>query len=99
MAKVRSAGVAVPAIFFVDIEKRSLYMEFIVDAVPVKNFLVSSQANPSSFEVLCDRIGSSIANTHNASVIHGDLTTSNMLYDGAAKKLVLISHICRFSVS
>lgn len=65
------AGVMVPRVLEVD--DFNIRMEFI-DGPRVKDIL-----DTKNMKVLCTAIGKSVADLHNASIIHGDLTTSNMI--------------------
>ena len=75
--QARKAGVRTPLIFDIDLEKSSITMEFI-DGPTAKNVL----QNSDNREVLAKIIGKRIGQLHSANLIHGDLTTSNMLFIG-----------------
>ena len=64
-------------IYDIDLEKSSITMEFI-DGPTAKQLLDDS----SEREELAASIGNRIGRLHNADLIHGDLTTSNMLFLG-----------------
>lgn len=69
--------IAVPFIFNVDEEKYSIEMEFIDGkklSETLENFSVEERKK------IAIEIGKSIALIHNVNIIHGDLTTSNMIY-------------------
>lgn len=74
--KAKKAGVPTPTIFMLDIAKSSIYMEFI-KGEEVKKALnnISSEKR----QRLCHHIGTLIGMLHNNGIIHGDLTTSNMI--------------------
>ncbi|MCO5614134.1 hypothetical protein L7F22_068415 [Adiantum nelumboides] len=81
VAKARRLGVATPALFAVDSVLHTLTFEF-VDGTSVKDILLSADPLPSSggkVEGIATMIGISIARLHDGGLIHGDLTTSNML--------------------
>lgn len=65
-------GIAVPKVL--DSSDFSIKMEFI-DGLRMKDIL-----DTGNMKVLCAEIGKTIAKLHNDSIIHGDLTTSNMIY-------------------
>ena len=67
----RRIGVKVPSI--IDEDKETIKMEFL-DGKRIKDVL-----NENNFEDLCTRISESIALLHKNDIIHGDLTTSNMM--------------------
>lgn len=74
--KAKKAGVPTPVIFMVDLEEASIIMEF-VKGKQIKQIL----ADLSSEEriKLCYQIGKLIGRLHKNGIIHGDLTTSNMI--------------------
>jgi Kae1-associated kinase Bud32 len=71
---LREAGmvVNVPKIIKVDEAKSEIVMEFI-DGVPLKQVI---EKNPS----LCVTAGEGIKKLHDLGIIHGDLTTSNIIF-------------------
>lgn len=86
MARCRQAGIAVPPLYFVDPVKNRLVLGFIEDAMTVREYVCRIQAQSLHAEErlrllmpLADEIGRLIAVLHAQDVIHGDLTTSNML--------------------
>ena len=74
--KAKEAGVPTPTIFMVDVADTNIVMEF-VEGKQVKEVLdnVSKEERLS----LCKLIGRMIGRLHNHGIIHGDLTTSNMI--------------------
>jgi len=83
LVKSRKVGVAVPALYFVDYNLRCLFMEEIKGKT-VRDYLyaVSSDTKcdfSSLSKNLARKIALCIASLHNAYIIHGDLTTSNMM--------------------
>lgn len=79
MTDARKIGVLTPTILHVDYPKSKIYMEFI-DGTVVKDFLFS--ANEHQAKKVCEKIGTSIGKLHSIDLIHGDLTTSNMILKG-----------------
>ncbi len=69
LEKAYQAGVRVPTVQ--NVEDAALKMEYI-PGDPLKDVLEDDLG-------LCELIGDSIARLHNNNIIHGDLTTSNML--------------------
>ena len=80
MSAARQSGVSVPLLYDVDQHQGCITMEYI-DGTRVKD-LFSSLSNHKQ-QTLCETIGSSIARLHNNGIIHGDLTTSNMICQGS----------------
>ena len=68
----RRIGVNVPAI--IDESKETIIMEFL-DGKRIKDVL-----NENNYEELCTKIAYYIALLHKNEIIHGDLTTSNMMF-------------------
>ena len=74
--KAKEAGVPTPTIFMVDLANANIIMEFI-DGKQIKEVLnnVSKEERLN----LCKLIGKLIGRLHRNGIIHGDLTTSNMI--------------------
>jgi len=72
----KRAGVPAPAVFEVDCTDMRIVMEFI-DGEQVKQVL--DRLKPAARHKLCGLIGRQIARLHAAGIVHGDLTTSNMI--------------------
>mmetsp|Transcript_11599 Transcript_11599/g.42422 ORF Transcript_11599/g.42422 Transcript_11599/m.42422 type:complete len:240 (+) Transcript_11599:139-858(+) len=83
LLKARKLGLRTPALYFVDVESRCLYMEK-VQGCTVKNFLqtYASEENAPIRHALLRKVGEAIATLHDGGVIHGDLTTSNLMVEG-----------------
>jgi TP53 regulating kinase-like protein len=77
MHEAKRAGVPTPTIFMVDVENATITMEYI-KGEQVKQFLNSSIPKAKR-QKLCLKIGELIGRLHAHGVIHGDLTTSNMI--------------------
>jgi len=75
-ADAKAAGVPTPAVYEVDRVGMRLVMEFI-DGKQVK--LILNKLTPARRIKLCHLIGKQIARLHKAGIVHGDLTTSNMI--------------------
>ncbi|MDI6690393.1 MAG: Kae1-associated kinase Bud32 [Candidatus Bathyarchaeota archaeon] len=76
MHEAKRAGVPTPTIFLVDIKNATIIMEFI-EGKQVKQLL--SETSKGERESLCLKIGKLIGRLHENGIIHGDLTTSNMI--------------------
>ncbi|MBS3777859.1 MAG: Kae1-associated serine/threonine protein kinase [Candidatus Thermoplasmatota archaeon] len=77
MALARMNGVNVPLIYDVDLLKGCITFEF-VDGSRIKD--IFDTINDEQRKMICYQIGSQIALLHNTEIIHGDLTTSNMIF-------------------
>jgi TP53 regulating kinase-like protein len=82
MHEAKKAGVPAPTVFMVDVQNAAVTMEF-VEGKQVKQ-LLDCIARGERRE-LCFRIGELIGKLHGRGVIHGDLTTSNMILSGEGK--------------
>jgi TP53 regulating kinase-like protein len=82
MHEAKKAGVPTPTIFLVDMKGAAITMEF-VEGKQVKQLLGSMATEER--RALCVRIGELIGRLHKHGVIHGDLTTSNMILSAEGK--------------
>lgn len=81
MHEAKAAGVATPLIYLVNVPESTIIMQYI-EGQQVKGLL--NKAAKADRYAICVAIGESIARLHKAGLIHGDLTTSNMIqaHDG-----------------
>ena len=93
LLRCRKAGIACPAVLFIDYEKHRIYLEEIVGAETLRDVFVRL-GNELEAQRVGKVIGSILATMHESDIIHGDLTTSNMLLrpatDGEQEQLFLI---------
>ncbi|CAG8523507.1 2376_t:CDS:2 [Diversispora eburnea] len=82
--RITQARVDTPVLYFVDMENNKIYMEFIEGKV-VKDLILENKEIKKA-----EKIGIAIARMHSVDVIHGDLTTSNLLLRDSNKSLVVI---------
>ena len=76
LSEARRNGVLTPKILELDKKNHKIIMEFI-DGERIKEFL--SKSDKRSTEKICSEIGKLIGRLHMGGIIHGDLTTSNMI--------------------
>lgn len=74
--QAKAAGVPTPVIFLVDLHESKIVMEF-VEGKRVKEILTT--LGPGELTLLCKLIGRMIGCLHKNHLVHGDLTTSNMI--------------------
>ena len=74
--RAKEVGVPTPIIFMVDPSEATIIMEF-VEGKTVKQVL--DEMTERDRIDLCTRIGGLIGRLHKGGIIHGDLTTSNMI--------------------
>jgi TP53 regulating kinase-like protein len=80
--EAKKAGVPTPTVFLVDLKNATIIMEFI-EGKQVKQLL--NEITRSERQQLCLKIGELIGMLHENGIIHGDLTTSNMILDSEGK--------------
>jgi TP53 regulating kinase-like protein len=80
--EAKKAGVPTPTIFLVDLKNATIIMKFI-EGKQVKQLL--NEVTKSERQQLCIKIGELIGKLHGYGIIHGDLTTSNMILDSEGK--------------
>lgn len=90
MARSRRHGVRAPAVYHLDFERRMIFMEYITEGVLMKEYINSVVSDRDAVVEMMRMIGSVLARLHDANVIHGDLTTSNMIVETTSKQITLI---------
>ncbi|XP_071524643.1 EKC/KEOPS complex subunit Tp53rkb [Panulirus ornatus] len=84
LTRCRTFGIKTPIVYDVNLEKNEMILEKIADGLTVRNYIyqaVNRNLSMDSSVMLCmaERIGKVLAKMHSNNIIHGDLTTSNML--------------------
>ena len=74
--RAKEAGVPTPTIYMIDLAKSNIIMEY-VEGLQVKRILNTMPMKEKTR--LCHHIGKLIGRLHKHGIIHGDLTTSNMI--------------------
>lgn len=87
LAKAKEAGVRTPIIFEIDILNTTLVLEFI-DGEILKTLL--PKVSKKAILEICEQLGEDIGKLHNAGIIHGDLTTSNIIKSPDEKQLAFV---------
>jgi len=82
MHEAKKAGVPTPTIFLVDARDATIIME-LIEGKQVKQLL--GEVSRSERQSLCLKMGELIGRLHEYGIIHGDLTTSNMILDAEGK--------------
>lgn len=75
MADARAAGVAVPILYDIDLVQNKIVME-LIDGPTVKDVL--DKGGPTALKTAREA-GRIVGRLHRAGIVHGDLTTSNMI--------------------
>lgn len=86
IARSRAAGIVTPEVYHHDLKERKIYMEFYPNAITAKDYIneqISNCDEEDQREKLMNRFadlfGRIIGKLHVNNIIHGDLTTSNVL--------------------
>jgi TP53 regulating kinase-like protein len=82
MHEAKVAGVPTPLIYLVNVAEASITMEYI-EGQQIKQLLNSFSKDKR--QELCVKIGELIGKLHSHGLIHGDLTTSNMIFSPEGK--------------
>jgi len=80
--QAKVAGVLTPLIYMVNVSEATIIMEYI-EGVQIKQYLNSD--TKADYREICLKIGELIGRLHKENLIHGDLTTSNMILDSQSK--------------
>ncbi|KAG1474640.1 hypothetical protein G6F56_000236 [Rhizopus delemar] len=92
LQKCRKAGMDTPTVYFVDTDNSTIYMENIV-GLTIKQRLLDNQKNDYKdvdMDSLAKKMGESLAKMHSLNIIHGDLTTSNVMLREESDSVVII---------
>jgi len=76
LTEVRKLGIPTPKIFNVDEKNHKIVMEFI-NGHRLKEYLNSVSSD--EVKSICLKLGNQIGKLHSNNIVHGDLTTSNMI--------------------
>jgi len=79
LTEVRKLGIPTPKILHVDEKNHKIVMEFI-NGDRLKEYLNS--ICPNEVKSICLKLGKQIGKLHSNNIVHGDLTTSNMILKG-----------------
>ncbi|XP_057460732.1 uncharacterized protein LOC130751198 isoform X2 [Actinidia eriantha] len=96
MTKARRLGVCTPVLYAVDPVQHTLTFEY-VEGLSVKDIFLDFGSNGVVEERMDDiavQIGAAIGKLHDGGLIHGDLTTSNMLIRDNANGLASVILYC-----
>ena len=76
LIEARRVGVNTPSVIEKDLENAKIVMEYI-EGKTLRDVL--DKARKDKLKRICKQLGQTIAKLHNAGIIHGDLTTSNII--------------------
>ena len=103
MLKCRKAGIKTPLPYFVNYETHEIYMENIEDSIPLRDkidlLLPLRHDGVDSLKYIAAEIGKIVAQMHSVNIVHGDLTTSNILVENVHGRQTLIFTVIDFGLS
>jgi len=82
IVELKKAGVPAPAIMLLDRSSSTIYMQYI-NGIELKRAL--DELDPIKIEKIARRLGEIIGKMHLKKIVHGDLTTSNIILDKSEK--------------
>lgn len=77
IVRCKMIGIDVPTLYAGDFQKHIIYMEYFPKSITAKEFIF--HANEDNVVKLCKILGAKLALMHRNNIVHGDLTTSNIL--------------------
>lgn len=81
LVRARSLGIPVPAVYFVDEARGEIFMELIA-GTSVREVLdetLEGEGGEKVVDAIMRRVGAAVGALHAADIVHGDLTTSNIM--------------------
>lgn len=86
ISRCTAAGILTPKVFHMDLNERKIYMEYLSQSITAKAYindmipsLADTEQSEAKLNELAKRIGNVVGKMHANNIIHGDLTTSNIL--------------------
>ncbi|KAF9420559.1 hypothetical protein HW555_003309 [Spodoptera exigua] len=81
IVRCKAFGVRTPALYLVDFHRSRIYMEHLEKSITVKDFIIKhvTDDKKAKLDTVTEMIGQNVRKLHENNIIHGDLTTSNML--------------------
>jgi TP53 regulating kinase and related kinases len=92
--RAKEAGVPTPTIYMIDLAESNIIMEY-VEGKQIKQILNTMPMKEKTR--LCRHIGKLIGHLHKNGIIHGDLTTSNMILTPSGKIIFVDFGLGEFS--
>ncbi|OUS48994.1 Serine/threonine protein kinase [Ostreococcus tauri] len=89
MVRARKLGVLAPHVVHVDVKESCVYMERIRGCA-LKEALRSGETTREDLRRFGEEIGVAVAKLHDGGIIHGDLTTSNLMVRDEDGRVVVI---------
>lgn len=81
LVRARSIGIPVPAVYFVDEARGQIFMEWIEghSVRQVLDGILASEGGAEKADRMMVGVGEAVGRLHKADIVHGDLTTSNLM--------------------
>ena len=98
MAEAKRCGVVTPLVYDVDLKEYSITMEKVRGIEVKKIFSSEDPLDLNQIRSISRTIGENVARLHDCGLIHGDLTTSNLILGEDGKSVVFIDFGDRKSV-
>ena len=89
MMRARKLGVVTPTLYYVDQQQSAIYMEK-VPGKSLKELIREDSMSEKDMEDIGAQVGKAVAKMHDGGLIHGDLTTSNILVRDDDERTVVI---------
>ncbi|MDH2659568.1 MULTISPECIES: bifunctional N(6)-L-threonylcarbamoyladenine synthase/serine/threonine protein kinase [Methanobacterium] len=90
MAEAKRCGVVTPLVYDVDLKEYSITMEKVQGLEVKKIFSSEDPLDLNQIRSISRTIGENVARLHDCGLIHGDLTTSNLILGEDGKSVVFI---------
>ncbi len=86
LSEAKRGGVPTPALYQIDTESSTLVMEFL-DGTTLRDSV--SSMGKLEISKAFEQFGEYVAQLHNEGIVHGDLTTSNVIVDGEGRLSII----------
>jgi N6-L-threonylcarbamoyladenine synthase/protein kinase Bud32 len=90
LAEAKRCGVITPLVYDADLKEQSITMEKVRGIEVKKIFSSEDPLDLDQIRAISRTIGENVARLHDCGLIHGDLTTSNLLLEEDGKSVVFI---------
>lgn len=88
VSRCLAAGILVPKIYHMNLNERKIYMEYFERAITAKMYITElGSGSEEQLKCIGEMIGSIVGKMHANNIIHGDLTTSNILLNPKSDNL------------
>ena len=81
LIRCKTLGIRTPTIYLADLDSSIIIMEHVQNSKTARDFINTNLEDRSKLIALSQLIGNILGKLHGANIIHGDLTTSNILVE------------------